>query len=235
MTPRDIGSWLLKRWHIAGVLVVLTSLAGGFVLGTFYSNGDLRIIAQAGPTPVVITEETMHLLPPFDPNAIPTIVPPPCVERLERKYDSYRYFSLEYTSDNCSLQLGNRYLTESQADELIAEREAENQERAAQSAPVDEKAAFRAELAKIRTLNFQDGETVELPDDVRVTDYTGYDFFCKGGRYCPISPQYRLVRGDSVVWVDGRGFMMAFKDDMPEEIDPSAFPFLTDLAPEGCC
>ena len=232
MAPKHIGAWLLKRWPLAGGVLLIVAFVAGLAIGSSASRG---IRAQAEPTPVVITEETMHLLPPFDPNAIPTMVPPPCAEKLKRKYDSYHYFGFGYGSSNCWLTLGDRNITEAQADEYIAKREAEKSEQAAFSAQTDEAAAFRAELALIRTIKFYDGTKVELPDDVRIEDYTIIDPFCEPGTYCFKSPQYRLVRGDSVVWVDGRGNMMSFMDDMPEEIDPSAFPFLTKRAPEGCC
>lgn len=54
MTLRDIGSRLLRRWPIIGIFVVIAALVGGFAFGTFYSDGNLRILAQdPAPTPTL--------------------------------------------------------------------------------------------------------------------------------------------------------------------------------------
>ena len=223
MTLRRIGAWLLRRWPLASGALLLLAVAVALVIGSSDSPG---ILAQVEPTPVVITEETMHLLPPFDPNAIPTIVPPPCRERLKRKYDSYRYVTLGYGKDYCSIRLGNRYLTETQADEYIAKRKVEESGRVRAESSAYEK-AFQARLAA-RTIELRDGRTINLPNDVRIVNIRGPLISCVTGWFCPQVPFYKLARGNSIVWMDSNGVAFSFGDD---DIDPDAFPFLTERAP----
>lgn len=51
MTPKDIGAWLLERWPLVGISVILVAFVIGFALGTFYSDNNTMILAQAEPTP----------------------------------------------------------------------------------------------------------------------------------------------------------------------------------------
>ena len=195
MSLRHIGAWLLRRWPLVGGGLILVAVLLSLALSLSGSRG---ILAQAEPTPLVITEETMHLLPPFDPNAIPTIARPPCMEELDRKYDGYPYVTLGYgRNGNCHIRVDDRYLTESQTDELVARREAATRARRAQR---DEEAEFRAYLASIREISFNDGTTVKLPRDVRVDNVLLRHVLCADS-YCPGFPQYRLIRGQSCGWM----------------------------------
>ena len=69
MAPRHIGAWLLKRWPLVGIFVILTALVGGFAFETFYSDGEVRILAQdPPPTPTLSfvvntpTDDELHKL-----------------------------------------------------------------------------------------------------------------------------------------------------------------------------
>ena len=218
MAPRDIGAWLMRRWPIVGGALLLAAFVVALALDLPGSRG---ILAQDDPTPVVITEETMHLLPPFDLNAIPTIAQPPCMEELERKYG--RYFNLGYgRNGNCSIRVDGRYLTESQADALIVKREAEESKRA-RAARSAYDAAMQARLAA-RTIELRDGRTIKLPSDVRIVEIRGSLIQCVTGWFCPQTPFYKLVRGQSVVWTDANGVAFSFDGD---DIDPDARRFLT--------
>ena len=183
----------------------------------------------ATTTPLVITEDTMRLLPPFDPQAIATMAPPPCVERYRNKYRQYRYITLGwgiYIIDGCSL-IGpdGQVLSEAEADELVVEREAARLRSEAEAPDID--AGDQPWARAIRELELLDGSKIKLPSDVRVVDYIISRGQClRPELFCSIPPYHKLERGDSVIWVDSNGVGFSHWSD-DEEIDPDAFPFLT--------
>ena len=165
---------------VAGMLAVTA------VLVLVVISGRTSIRAEDPPdapvaattTPLVITEETMHLLPPLDLSIVPTVVPPPCVKRHMEKYS---YSSNWYLGkpkitrawgigrpNGCAL-IGpdGNVISEEEADRLLAESEparvrweAEKQDR------------MQGEWASWREISLVDGSKLKLPHDVRIVDYS---------------------------------------------------------------
>ncbi len=187
MTSRGIGAWLLRRWPAVGGALILVAAVVAVFLGLSGSRG---ILAQADPTPVVITEETMHLLPPFDPNAVPDWPDPPCLEDLKNPYDLYPTISISITKDSCYLYgPSGRVISEAQAQEMIsAGRVTTSGTRTAQiggntasqisSGPTrhlgdglvgtsgDARSANVG--TSVESIELDDGSVIQLPSDVRI-------------------------------------------------------------------
>ena len=233
MTPGNIGTWLTRRWPVVGGALLFAAVAVTLALNLQGSGG---IFAQAEPTPGAITDDSQFpTAGPFNPQDVPTMVIPDCYEEFVARQRRDRIplmLSVGSGPDSCVfVDKTGRYYTESMVLELIAEVRVKEALERHQRAQVDEEAEMRAWLASIRSITFYDGTTVKLPSDVSVDRVANVDITCVPGEYCPQSPLYRLVRGKSVVWVDFHGYMTTWDDDRPEDVDPDAFPFLTNRDP----
>ena len=225
MRPRHIGTWLLRRWPLVGGALLIAAIIVALALSLTGSRG---ILAQAEPTPFILTEETLHLLPPFDFNLVPTVVPPPCVERYREKYRPYRYIKLQwgsYNANGCTLTgPSGRGITEAEADALVAKR--------GRSDSIESGNQTRDTFVDPRTLAreifLRDGSKIKLPSDVRIVEVESAIRINCPRRNCRKPPFYKLQNGDSVIWIDskGVGFEFHFDDD---EINPDAFPFITEV------
>ena len=185
----------------------------------------------ADDPPPEITEENMHLLPPFDPSSFPPYEDPPCVAEYEERYAALEYVKILALRDICFVATrdGIPLTSEEEITSYNRTREAavrqENQRRITRS-----ERSYQ-ELLDARSVDLGDGLVIQLPDDVRIADITYKRILCvvNGPRaFCPDLPQVKLVRGEAEVWIDGHGRMYAWDDD-----DRDSFGFLEQYMPKA--
>ena len=212
-------------------ITVTTWLAVGLTLAVAVALGVMLLserspIRADDPAPTATATSTQSATAteiPFDLNAIPNIVPPPCVEEVRRKYAPHPDISFGYTATQCNLiGPGDNYISEAEAFLMMAEWERKKAQ-AAQSAPATGASADPALSA--RSITLRDGTVVHLPDDVRIVEVRRYiKSYCIVGYYCPEAPEYKLERGDSTMWIwmDSHGVGFWYSDT----IDPDEFSFI---------
>ena len=214
------------RVALAAAIVVIAAVVA--VLGvTFLSERSPIRADDSEPTATATsTQATTTGEIPFDLSAIPTIVPPPCVEEVRRKYAPHPDISFGYTATQCNLRDSDgNYISEAEAFLLIAEWERKKAQ-AAQNA-----AASVDPWLSVRSITLADGRVIHLPADVRIVDFVhSLEFQCLFQRstFCPVIPFYKLVRGDKVVWIDAEGYVINFDGD---ESEPGGFqiPGIVDI------
>ena len=115
------------------------TLAVAVALGVMLlsERSPIRADDPAPTATATSTQATTTKEAPFDPSMVPTIVPPPCVEEVRRKYAPHPDISFGYTATQCNLRgPDGNYISEAQAFLMMAEWEREKA-RAAQNAGSD--------------------------------------------------------------------------------------------------
>ena len=202
-----------------GVTLIVVALGVTFLS----ERSPIRADDPAPTATATSTQATTTKENSFDPSAIPTIVPPPCVEEVRRKYAPHPDISFGYTATQCNLRDSDgNYISEAQAFLMMAEWEREKAQ-AAQNAAATEETVDPALSA--RSITLRDGSVVNLPDDVRIVEVERYvKILCVVGEYCPKPPLYLLERGNSTMWIwmDSHGVGYGSSG----RIDPDDFSFL---------
>ena len=213
----------MKPISVTTLVAVGAALAVVAALGvTFLSErSPIRADDPAQTDTATSTQATTTKEIPFDPSAIPTIVPPPCVEEVRRKYAPHPDISFGYTATQCNLRDSDgNYISEAQAFLMMAEWERKKAQEAQNAAATQE--WVDPELSA-RSITLRDGSVVNLPDDVRIVEIERYvRYSCVVGKHCPEAPVYTLARGDSIIHVDTHGVGFGTKG----LIDPAAFSFI---------
>ena len=204
-------------WAAVGLTLVVVALGVASLSG----RSPIRADDPAPTATATSTQLARATEIPFDPNAIPTIVPPPCVEEVRRKYAPHPDISFGYTATQCNLRDSDgNYISEAQAFLMMAEWEWEKAQAAQNAAATEE--TVDPELSA-RSITLRDGSVVHLPDDVRIVEIKrGIEYLCGVGQYCPEAPVYKLVRGSFTIMMDTHGVGFGRRG----RIDPDAFRFL---------
>ena len=196
------------RWVLIALLVAVVAFVAGVNYGLRTSGGILAQGVTPTPTsaPLVITEDTMHLLPPLDLTAVRQYPDPPCLEKFSRKYGLHGAgITISFNETRCHLKDRNgRYITEAEADDLVAQR----------AAMAAASGKWVNPVLSARSITLLDGTVVNLPDDVKIAARHEPRLSCSGP--CPRIPLYKLVRGDSVIWIDSMGYVINYYGDVSE-------------------
>ena len=194
-------------WALIALAVAIIAFVAGVSYGLRNSGGILAQGVTPTPTsaPLVITEDTMHLLPPLDLTAVRQYPEPPCVEKFRRKYSQGTGITISFNETRCHLKDRNgRYITEAEADDLVAQR----------AAMAAASGKWVNPVLSARSITLLDGTVVNLPDDVKIAARHEPRLSCSGP--CPRIPLYKLVRGDSVIWIDSMGYVINYYGDVSE-------------------
>ena len=226
MTPRELGAWLLKRWPLVGICVVLIALVGGLAFGTFYSDGGVRILAQ-DPVPTPTLSFVMNT--PTDAE----------LDEMKAIYLKTRTATAQQASADSARQSAVATVeVKANAQQASADPVAEEMLRVFMlSAPTPRSTAEAQYWAsdRERTIYLEEADRlIHLPESIEEAHkmYGGMPpvrYWCGApdlpSPVCPTSPAYELdlMNGDSVT-IDSAGYVFAYKNvDIPSFLSEFTF------------